>query len=238
VPVESSAGKPGVVLAPSSPVQPANVVQSPESPFVFARERLLVFPRDIPVAQHATGVVLVQATKGFAARLDGLRSVSASAGATQMLKRHARGRTFDEPLGGPGTPLIEIGGRCELVLGPPHGRRLHAISLGEEPIYLREDVLLGFDMTVSYENGRLPAGDGEAIAMVQLRGRGGVVMALTERAAALEITTARNTSLRASGVLGWMGRLVPRTLPATEAPAGMHGFVTFGGEGMVLIDGR
>jgi hypothetical protein len=183
--------------------------------------------------------VLVQSAKGFAARLDGVRSVNMSLGtSTQVLKRHARGRTFDEPLGGPTTPVLEIGGRCDLVLGPPEGRHLSALALGDDPVYLREDVLLGFELSVSYENGRLPAGDGDAIAMVQLRGRGGVVVALPDKACALEITSTRTTLLRASSVLGWMGRLLPRTLPATEAPAGVHGFVTFGGEGMVLVDGR
>jgi hypothetical protein len=230
--------RPGTVLPPSS-LPSHSVVQAPESPFGFARERLLVFPRDLPVAQHVSGVVLVQAGKGFATRLDGLRSLTVgSTPASQVLKRHARGRTFDEPLGGPGTPLVEISGRCDLVIGPPSGRKLHAVTLGEEPIYLREDVLAGFELTVSYENGRLPAGDGDAIAMVQLRGRGSVIMALPERTSSLEITTARSTSLRAGLVLGWMGRLLPRTLPPNDAPAAAHGFVTFGGEGMVLIDGR
>ncbi|WP_437784769.1 tetratricopeptide repeat protein [Sorangium sp. So ce1097] len=228
---------------PAAPATPppatAPLAQPPETLLGLVRERLLIFPREVAVARHATGVVLVQAAKGFVARLDGLRTMSVHPGtATHVLKRQARGRIFDEPLGGPSTPFVEIGGRCELVLGAPEGRRLHAVTLGEEPIYLREDVLIGFELPIGYENGRLPAGDGESVAMVQLRGRGHAVLSVPERAAALEVTPSRPTSVRATSVLGWMGRLLPRTLPPADAPGGMQGFVTFGGEGMVLVDGR
>jgi hypothetical protein len=50
--------------------------------------------------------------------------------------------------------------------------------------------------------------------------------------------TGRATIARAAAVLGWLGRLVPRALPASEAPAGLGGFMTFAGEGMVILDGR
>lgn len=242
--VQSSPSDPGTTSrfpaprasSPSLPPPPA--VLPPESPATLARERLLVFPRDAAVARHPSGVVLVQA-KAFAVRVDGLRTMSVSPGtATHVLKRQARGRTFEEPLGGPSTPFVEIGGRCDLVLGAQEGWRLHTVMLADEPMYVREDVLVGFELSIGYENGRLPAGDGEAIAMVQLRGRGNLVLAVPNKAAALEITPSRPTSMRATTVLGWMGRILPRTLPAAETPAGVHGFVTFGGEGMVLVDGR
>ncbi|MGK4005740.1 tetratricopeptide repeat protein [Sorangium sp. So ce1036] len=236
----SSSSLPPPTASPATQSPPAApAARPPETLLALARERLLIFPRDAAVARHASGVVLVQAAKGFVARLDGMRTMSMHPGtATHALKRQARGRVFDEPLGGPSTPFIEIGGRCELVLAGSEGRRLHAVALVDEPVYVREDVLLGFELQIGYENGRLPAGDGEAVAMVQLRGRGHVVLSVPERAAALEITPSRPTSMRATAVLGWMGRLLPRTLPATEAPAGAQGFVTFGGEGMVLVDDR
>ncbi len=110
--------------------------------------------------------------------------------------------------------------------------------LEEDHFYLREEALIGFETSVAYENGRLPAGDGEAIGMVQLRGPGTVVAQLLESTSALEIIDARTTAVRAVLVLGWIGRLVPRALLASEAPAGARGFVAFTGEGMVLVDGR
>jgi uncharacterized protein (AIM24 family) len=45
-------------------------------------------------------------------------------------------------------------------------------------------------------------------------------------------------TVRASHVVAWSGRLLPRALLASEAPAGARGLVVFTGEGMVLLDGR
>jgi hypothetical protein len=48
----------------------------------------------------------------------------------------------------------------------------------------------------------------------------------------------QSLSLRALAVLGWHGRIVPRALAPSEAPAGVRGFVSFTGEGTVLLDAR
>jgi uncharacterized protein (AIM24 family) len=222
---------------PSVPARPT--AAAPKKASDLARENLLVFPRDLRIALHASGLVLVQAVSGFAARLDAVRSLSYATGyGTSQLLRRTRGRSGDEPLGGVGSPISEITGKGEIVLGPAEKQRLEAILLEDDPLYLREDALVGFETSVAYENGRLPVGDGEAIGMVQLRGPGTVVAQLPATSTALEIIDARTTAVRAATVLGWIGRLVPRALLASEAPAGARGFVAFAGEGMVLVDGR
>jgi uncharacterized protein (AIM24 family) len=222
---------------PSAPMRSAST--GPRKASVVAREKLLVFPRDLRIGLHTSGVVLVQATSGFAARLESVRSLSYAAGyGTSQLLRRTRGRTGDEPLGGTASPIVEITGKGEIVLGPARGRRLEPIQIEEDPFYLREDAVAGFETSVAYENGRIAVGDGEAIGMVQLRGPGTVVAQLPEGTTALEIIEPRATAVRAVLVLGWIGRLVPRALLASEAPAGARGFVAFTGEGMVLVDGR
>jgi hypothetical protein len=222
---------------PSAPVRP--VVSPPRKAAETAQQALLVFPRDLPVALHRSGVVLVQAAHAFATRLEAVRSLSYASGyGTTVLQRRTRGRSADEPLGGAASPLVEITGRGELVLGPAEGLRLEVLAVEEDPLYLREDVITGFEVSVSYENGRLPVGDGESIAMVQLRGPGAAVACLPEKVLALEISDVRSTAIRAASVLGWVGRVLPRALLASEAPAGAKGFVAFAGEGMVLVDGR
>src|SRR5262249_1174880 len=145
------------------------------------------------------------------------------------LQRRTRGRLQEEPLGGALSPIVEITGKGEIILGPTPGQRLAAVQLDDDALYLREDALIGLDISVSYENGRMPAGDGDAIPMVQLRGPGAVVISLPERAAVIEVIDARSTAVRAFSVIGWAGRMVPRTLLASEAPAGVRGFVAFGG---------
>jgi hypothetical protein len=95
----------------------------------------------------------------------------------------------------------------------------------DEPLYLREEALCGFEAAVGYENGRLPVGDGDSIPMVQLRGPGTVVASVPAEVTALEVTEGRSTALRALAVLGWIGRVVPRGLLPSEAPGGLRGFV-------------
>src|SRR5512132_2329396 len=192
---------------PSPPMRSSSA--GPRRASVVARESLLVFPRDLRVGLHTSGVVLVQAASGFAARLESVRSLSYAAGyGTSQLLRRTRGRTGEEPLGGPSSPVVEITGKGEIVLGPARGQRLEPIHIEEEPLYLRENALAGFETSVAYENGRIAVGDGEAIGIVQLRGPGTVVAQLPEGATALEIIEARTTEVRAALVLGWIGRLV------------------------------
>ena len=251
VPAEAEAAPPELVpsIAPAPPVPTEAVAPAPASrrlsaspprrPGEAVREALLVFPRDLPVSRHPSGLVLVQATAGFAVRLEAIRSLAYAAGQqSTVLLRKTRGRVLDEPLGGAASPVCELVGKVELALGAAAGHRLWPIVLEDEMVYLREDALAGFEAVVGYENGRLPVGDGDSIPMVQLRGKGTVVAEVPETVAALEVTEGRSTAVRAVSVLGWVGRVVPRGLLPHEAPGGLKGLVTFAGEGMVLVDGR
>jgi hypothetical protein len=222
---------------PPSSIRP--VAFPPRRPGDAARDALLVFPRDLPVSLHASGLLLVKSPTGFATRLDAVRSLSYAVGQQSVvLPRRTRGRVLDEPLGGAASPLVELGGKVELVMVPGPGQRLWPVALEEEAIYLREEALSGFEGGVGYENGRLPVGDGDAIPMVQIRGPGTVVASVPEEVASIEVTEGRTTAVRAVSVIGWIGRVVPRGLLPSEAPGGVRGMVAFAGEGMVLIDAR
>jgi uncharacterized protein (AIM24 family) len=236
--------RPAAPPPPMSTRDPAPVslrlqASAPQRPADMAREVLLLFPRDLPISRHASGAVLVHVTNGFATRLEAVRSLSAAARQqSTVLQRRARGRVMDEPLGGSASPVVELSGKVELVLGPAVGQKLVPIALEEDALYLREDALTGFESGLSWENGRLPVGDGDALPMVQLRGPGTVVASLPENVAAVEVIEGHSTAVRAASVLGWVGRVVPRALLASEAPGGVRGFVAFAGEGMVLLHER
>jgi uncharacterized protein (AIM24 family) len=191
---------------------------------------------------HPSGAAIVKAPDGFAARASLVRSLSAAADVTPSpLRRRKRGRALDEPLGGEASPIVEIVGRVDLVLGPEPGRRLHLLSVRDEPLYLREDLLAAFDRSITYENGRLPVEEGDernVIPMVQLRGMGVVIASIPDRFLTIEVTEGRRAIVRGDSVIGWTGRLVPRALPAVESVAGAKGLVALAGEGMVLVDGR
>ncbi|APR75308.1 TPR repeat protein [Minicystis rosea] len=227
-----------VSISDPAPASLRALATPPRRPADLARDALLLFPRDLPISLHASGMVLVQAQSGFSTRLELVRSMAGGGQTSTILQRRARGRLLDEPLGGPASPLVELTGKVELVLGPAVGRRLAIVALDEDALYLREDALAGFESTIGWENGRLPVGDGDALPMVQLRGPGAVVATLPERLASVEVIEGRSTSVRGGSVLGWIGRVVPRALVASEAPAGVRGFVAFAGEGMVLLDER
>ncbi len=235
---------PSKTIVPPQPVEPPPASfhlpkAAPPVPVLEAlRGALVVYPRSLPVALHPSGVVLVQAANGFAARLDAIRSMSLSTPAGEALRRRVRGRVTDEPLGGASSPLLDLPGKSELLMAPGPKCELLPIALGDESLYLREDALAGLEPAVTYENGRLPVGDGEAIAMVQLRGPGTVVASLPERHHAVEVIEGRTVTVRAALVVAWSGRLLPRALLASEAPGGARGLAAFSGEGMVLLDGR
>jgi hypothetical protein len=226
----------GLKHEPANAEPASRPAASPPAVTELARELLVVFPRDVSVAQHPSGLVLVQAQKSFATRLELVRTMSYPSGfTTNALYRRMRGRTLDEPLGGPSSALVGIDGKGELVLAPSPGASLRPMRLDDEPLYLREDLVAGFEDDVAYENGRLGAGDGEAIPMLQLRGHGVVVAAFPEAVSALEVLGDHGTAVRAHAVLGWTGRLVPRALASAEAPGGARHYVAFAGEGMVLL---
>lgn len=203
----------------------------------FARQHMLIFPTAGAV-QHETGTLLISTAGGFAFRQPALRAIISSQSGVikaEPLHRVVRGKRQDELLGGT-VPFLAYTGANRLLLGASPGRKLHAFLLSDEVGFVREDLLTGFDSALSYENGRLAVGDGEAALMVQLRGEGPVVLETTANLGTIEINEGQSTSIRRELVVGWVGRLVPRALTPSESPAGQRGLVGFAGEGLLLIE--
>lgn len=239
-PRASSAGEPIRIEAITRLREPALAPQgAPKPASALVRGSRAVFPEDRSVSSHPSGSVLVRSSEGFAARASCVRSAAVTSETTSApLTRRTRGRVLDEPLGGAADPILEIKGRADLILHPAAGLTLRAIVVRDEPFYLREELLCGFDRSIHYENGRLPVDDGDAIPMVQLRGSGTVVAALPESVLSVDVGEGRRAIVRARCVLGWTGRVVPRPLAESEPLGGSKGLVALAGEGMVLLDGR
>jgi len=218
---------------------PPPVVRPPTVPPPAAelkRDSVVAFPESGNVVIHPSGVALVRtsATAGFAARLEALRA-SSNALSMKLLERQVKGKATGESFGGASSPVVQATGEGQLVLGPRPGRKLSAFTLEDDMCFVREEVLLGFDGELAYENGRLATGEGEFVAVVQLRGRGTVVLEAIGETLTLEVQGSRGLSVRREVVLGWFGRLVPRALAPSEAPCGQRGLVSFAGEGRVLV---
>jgi uncharacterized protein (AIM24 family) len=199
---------------------------------------------EAPIALHARGVVLVRTTeeRAFGAKLESLRVVMGTA-TTRALHRRARDADTHEVLGGIGSPVVRVSGKAQLVLGARAGHTLVPMALEEELAFLREDALLGFELRLAYENGRLALeapgegsrAPGEGVHIVQLRGSGAVVLELAGELASVPSTAGRPLLVRREWIVGWLGRLVPRPLPPAESLNGQRGLIAFSGEGTVLI---
>lgn len=196
-------------------------------------------PPNEDVGLHTCGLIVVHGTgdgETFAARLESLRSYAGSL-TTRMLERQSRTPSH-EPFGGIGSPLLRLTIGGTVLFGPRPGHRLVAFKLQNEQVFLREDVILGFELALAYENGKLPFSEGEAMHVVQLKGTGTVVIELLDPWVTLEANADRSVTVRRESLVGWIGRLVPRTLPPQEAPSAQRGLVALVGEGTVLVSGR
>ena len=227
-------------VAPSTPLgigpavvatETARVPSAPQP----ANEQAVRFP-ETGVVLHPSGVALVRVTTdvGFAARLESVRAQQSGLD-MKLLERHVKGKPNGESFGGVASPMVLASGDGQLVLAARPGRKIASFSVGGEMCFAREDILLGFGGGLVFENGRLTTGDGEWVPVVQLRGEGSVLLEAMGDILTLAVRADRSLSVRREVILGWFGRLVPRSLSPSDAPCGQRGLVSFAGEGRVLV---
>lgn len=193
-------------------------------------------PAKVLIAGARVGTCVT--TEGFAARSDVLSSIigEMKALSPQPLMRRSRGRETSEPFGAGSSVwhLYEGGARAIIIAGP--SRMLWALELADEFVYVREASLLAFESTVRYENGRLAAGGREPVAMVQLSGKGFVVLEIHGAVSALSVGEDTQAVVRVDDVMGWTGRLLGQAVDTKNAPGKLPGAVSFSGEGALLLD--
>jgi uncharacterized protein (AIM24 family) len=129
-----------------------------------------------------------------------------------------------------------MSGAGQLLVGASPERELSALELSGTYVYVRETCLVGFAGTAQHENGRLPSGGGEPVSMVQISGRGTVLIESRKPPRVLEVTEHQKLAVRADDVVGWVGRLMGHPLDLDAAPLKTPGFVAFSGSGSVLVD--
>jgi uncharacterized protein (AIM24 family) len=213
---------------------------SPRPIAEVARDARLAFPEHGVSLLEDLALVKIgeaPADQSFAARLESVRAYRGNV-ATGVMQRQARGQTANETFGGVGTPIILFSGTGHLVLGPRPSHHLFSFLLHDEVAFVREDCLLGFELSLQYENGRLAVSEGETMLMVQLRGAGAVLLELLDPVAALDVSSERGAILRREYLVGWVGRLVPRSLSPGESPCGQRALIGFSGDGTLLVAAR
>jgi Flp pilus assembly protein TadD len=192
------------------------------------------------------GVLFVRTSedpgRAFAGRLDALRIVSGGA-TTRVIHRRTGDADTSEVLGGIGSPVVRVTGQASCVLGARSGHRIAILELDLGLVFVREDRLLAFELTLAYESERLalehpdertrPPADG--VAIVQVHGTGVIALETRGRLSSVPSTARSPLLVRREWIVGWIGRLAARSLPPAEAPGGQRGLVGFSGEGSVLV---
>jgi len=191
-----------------------------------------------PVVAASRRSALIEVSSTWAVRGDAVRGLLAHGPAfsNSPVLRRMRGRDLSEPLGGHGSPWVLLSGVGQILVGAAPERELSALELGGSFVYVRESCLVGYAGSAQHENGRLPSGGGEPVSMVQISGRGTVLIESRKPPRVLEITENQKLAVRADDVVGWIGRLLGHPLDLESAPLKAPGFVAFSGSGSVLVD--
>lgn len=152
-------------------------------------------------------------------------------------QRRAQGRPTADRLGAD-VPFFRVQGRGELFVAAPTGR-LVPLRLEDDVLYVREDAVVAFEGTVSWEYGHIPRAP---MGMLQFRGRGLVTICVRGETGAVKVSPERPVQASPRNLLGWVGRVVARggALGPDEAPqdAGASPVlpITCEGEGVVLFE--
>lgn len=153
-------------------------------------------------------------------------------------QRRVQGRPTADRLGAD-QPFFRVQGRGELFVSAPAGR-LIPLRLEDDVLYVREDAVVAFEGTVSWEYGHIPRAP---LAMLQFRGRGLVTICVRGETGAVKVSPERPVQASVRNLLGWVGRVVARggALGADDAGPDDAGAspilpITCEGEGVVLFE--
>jgi hypothetical protein len=220
---------------------PGTEVILPRQVSRFVRENHLVFPESPRVVVHTNGTALVRVETAFAYRPDCVISASTRGPVTRQPAYRRRGdrkgNEPGEPLGGSVHPLVWLEGLATMVLAPPRGRKWLALAMNaDEPLFVREDHVVGLEHTVDHLAGRLPLPTGDSVPLLRLTGSGVALLATAASVSALEVEGTSEVAVRADRVAGWTGRVVPVSDATGDGNLGGRGLLGFAGEGAVLVE--
>ena len=204
------------------PPQPREVEPLPLLSFVLAR-----LGQAPPPSIPAGALRLVIADEAHA-RADAILAGSGTLEWEPGVRR-AQGRVSTEPMGEGGQAFFRLSGGGEVWIAGATNRWL-PLRLADDVLYVREDRVLAFEGSLTWEAGAVP---NTGLRMLQFRGRGTVALELPTDAIAIKVTDEKPTLLSAARLYGWVGRLVPHG-------ARMPGTAPFQlgcqGEGVVLLE--
>ena len=213
----------GVSAETVDPPQPREVEPVPLLSFVLARLGQAPSP-SIPA-----GALRLAISDEAHARADAILAGSGTLEWEPGVRR-AQGRVSTEPMGGEGgAPFFRLTGGGEIWIAGTTNRWL-PLRLADDVLYVREDRVLAFEGSLTWEAGAVP---NTGLRMLQFRGRGTVALELPTDAIAIKVTDEKPTLLSGARLYGWVGRLVPH---GARMPGAAPFQLGCQGEGVVLLE--
>ena len=121
------------------------------------------------------------------------------------------------------------------LIAVPGKHAFAAVSLDDDILYLREDLVFAFEASLRWENGNVPGLRGK-LPVVQFRGDGAVALRTQKPLVRIKLPPSGVVFVEAARLAGWIGRVIPRAVvPPPGGPLGAM-CVECTGEGVVLIE--
>lgn len=181
----------------------------------------------------ANGALIIRVGERVMSRLDGV-CVTGGDLSYEHATRRSRGHSTDEPFDYGGSQLHTVSGRGYLIAVPGE-HAFSAVSLDDDILYLREDLVFAFQAQLRWENGNVPGLRGR-LPVVQFRGNGALAMRLRRPLVRVKLPAQGTVFIDADRLAGWIGRVIPRAVvPPPGGPLGAM-CVECTGEGIVLVE--
>jgi uncharacterized protein (AIM24 family) len=204
----------------------------PISDFATAR---LIRPEDgdAPFELGAGGVLIVRVADRVMSRTE---EVICSGGelAYEPATRRVRGKSIEARFGADGRQMFIVTGSGYLIASPV-GEHFAAVSLDDDILYLRENLVFAFESDLSWESGHVP-GSNHNVQVVQFRGRGCVAIRSKRPLLSVKLASSREIYVESAVLAGWIGRVVPRWVSPVAGGDASAPFVECSGEGVVLLE--
>ncbi|MDB4961068.1 MAG: hypothetical protein JWP01_1067 [Myxococcales bacterium] len=190
---------------------------------------------DDPFEITQNGALIIRVTDRVMTRLDGIH-VTGGDLSYELAMRRSRGHQTDDPFDYGGTPLHTVSGDGYLIAVPGKST-FHAVSLDDDILYLREDLVFAFEGSLRWESGNVPGMRG-MLPVVQFRGDGSLVVRVARPLVRVKLPAQGVVYVDADRLAGWIGRVIPRAVvPPSGGPMGQM-CVECTGEGIVLMEPR
>lgn len=181
----------------------------------------------------ANGALIIRITERVMTRLDGVHITGGDLG-YELAMRRSRGHNTEDPFDYGGSQVHAVTGHGYLI-AVPGKYSFSAVSLDDDILYLREDLVFAFEASLRWENGNIPGLRGK-LPVVQFRGDGALALRVVRPLVRVKLPAQGVVFVDADRLAGWIGRVIPRAVvPPAGGPLGTM-CIECTGEGIVLVE--